>query len=603
MNGKDETRIEKKSLIKTEQGEFDSETYFRALKSAKGQAKVTEAITAILTAKGFDPNRRGIVMALHGRAGGSFDWVQISMIELGKLLYTVDDSLSGDELETRLRSIKDQASRALKQFIAEQEKLGCTLIEYQEGEQKRTLERTVNIPSKFRLSTMYKLVAATIEEFPAQARQAKSERKVNSETLDLPKQASVKTLMQRSALEVFKRNEIPTDLPARKTNRKPPDYLKSYRAQVFTFAQKTAEEAEKLGKPKYETLQELAEELASVAAGVRCDSRVPPSIESQGGTHPEQGTATEGDLALEAERIGAKQPPCDSSATMSEAREALNAFLSVDAYPDQVLFKDDDANPPKVVRQNHITTAQFSAEVEGMIHDARQNSESFIARIRGPVLQVDDCNTDTFHLLKSFCFAAFETSQGNYQCWLAFADDEDKQAARDQFFHGLREILPTTNANSGSGGAIRWPGSINYKPNRRSADGNFWCVRIVHVDKGRLVTPSELDDAGVLAMPHAADVSAATLSLPPESERVGWPAYDLATAPLKSDKSGPDASRADARFVTAAFWCFGKRDRAAIERKLREVSSHAREEEPESYARRTVDRVGDWLRARRGIDC
>src|SRR5262249_12644920 len=150
-----------------------------------------------------------------------------------------------------------------------------------------------------------------------------------------------------------------------------------------------------------------------------------------------------------------------------------------------------------------------------LIGDAERGGVSLVVRVRGPVLQLDDCDASAALLLEPFSFAVIETSANNFQVWLAFNDEWDKAEARARLFARLRELAP--GANPGAGGAVRWPGSINAKPER-----NGWRVRVDSVNPGRIVTPSELEDAGLLGDPPAAT----EWTWQPNGAPGAWPDYE-----------------------------------------------------------------------------
>jgi hypothetical protein len=320
---------------------------------------------------------------------------------------------------------------------------------------------------------------------------------------------------------------------------------------------------------------EFAEETGAVIPP--CD--LTPNEESQGGIAPL--------LALDS----AHTPAFDNLAEAILAEEgdefrAFSAFLSVGASIDQALLKNDQT---KEIQERHISVEEFARSLPKTIAFAEEKGRSLIARVRGPVLQIDDCDSNTASLLHPFAFLTVETSERNYQCWLAFRDEEDKEEAGERLFRGLRELLPT-KANPGAGGAMRWPGSINFKPER-----NGWRVRVHSADLGRFVTPSELDDAGLLA------------DLRPEPERRTipdslrgdwWPDWErcladkLEEAKEKKLDRESHRSEADAAFV---YLClrYGHSEES-IQAKLLEVSPRA-QESGEKYAERTVTKVSKWM--------
>ena len=114
--------------------------------------------------------------------------------------------------------------------------------------------------------------------------------------------------------------------------------------------------------------------------------------------------------------------------------------------------------------------------------------------------QVDDATRETCERLRAVSFLQIETSPGNYQCWLAIGDEREKEeldATRKRFLRVVSRI----GGNGGSYGALRWPGSVNHKPERNQADGSQPTVRIVHLEMGRVTTVAELAGLGLLAPP------------------------------------------------------------------------------------------------------
>jgi hypothetical protein len=261
-----------------------------------------------------------------------------------------------------------------------------------------------------------------------------------------------------------------------------------------------------------------------------------------------------------------------SEPTEPDEVQALAAFRSVGCENFEWFYLVDET---KKQGAYHRTTGEtLAAEISEIVGDAERGGDSFIIRARGPVLQLDDCEPITASLLEPFAFAVIETSRSNYQVWLAFNDDEDKAAARDRLFAGVKSILPST-INSGSGGATRWPGSINFKPER-----NGWRVQIHSLAPGRIVTPSELEDAGLLADPDAQAFEWTATG--PAGD---WPDYKRCLE-SKTVEGRADRSAADAQFV---FFALKRRiEPEAIAKKLLELSDKAKGRHGAKYAARTV---------------
>lgn len=271
---------------------------------------------------------------------------------------------------------------------------------------------------------------------------------------------------------------------------------------------------------------------------------------------------------------------------------AVEAFASVGGEIDQALLVADADD--QVLAAPHLDTAEFLEKLPTWKERAVKEHLSIVGRVRGSVLQIDDCDRATASLLERFAFITIETSPANFQCWLAFKDDADKAATRQRLFRGLKAILPQTQANHGSGGAVRWPGTFNHKLNRRQADGSYPMVRVVCANLGRVVTPSELDDFGLLA-PEEKPVILAT----PTRYRSNVKPYShyLAAAPKRQRDDQKDRSRADQAFVNqliGAGWC----DDDICSELMRE--SERAKEKGIGYALRTVENGREYCEARGG---
>ena len=146
-------------------------------------------------------------------------------------------------------------------------------------------------------------------------------------------------------------------------------------------------------------------------------------------------------------------------------------------------------------------------------------------------------------------FLALETSPGNFQAWLALPGKEDKEFAR--------RVRRGTGADATASGATRVAGSLNFKdkyapdfPARQNPCGAA----------GPHDEPAELERLGLVAPPEEfAPLHVAPARSIPGSNRK-WPSYAIALdgAPLNSEETGPDVSRADFVWcMTAITWGFG----------------------------------------------
>jgi hypothetical protein len=191
-------------------------------------------------------------------------------------------------------------------------------------------------------------------------------------------------------------------------------------------------------------------------------------------------------------------------------------------------------------------------------------------RPHGPTvtfIQLDDLKGENLARLAPAVFLTLETSPGNFQAWIALADAEDKDLAR--------RLRKGTGADPTASGATRVAGSLNFK-DKYAPD--FPRVAIHQANPGRLTTATELTQLGLVAEP---EVAAQPPRIPPAHARPGpgsrkWPSYArcLDGAPLNSEETGPDISRADFVWcMTAITWGWSVDETAA---RLMEESTKAR---------------------------
>jgi hypothetical protein len=201
--------------------------------------------------------------------------------------------------------------------------------------------------------------------------------------------------------------------------------------------------------------------------------------------------------------------------------------------------------------------------------------------MRGDFIQVDDCDFQTIVRLKPLSFLCIETSDENYQCWIALNlyKDESLEDVRKRFLRGLKS--KGLKGNGGSYGAMRWPGSINYKPERRTISGQPR-VRIVFANEGLRV-------AGLLAAPEAHDYKSYRRAVRSSLKR--WPDYERCL------EKRPNRSEADAQFVWISLMRGFTEDEIA--EKLLDVSDKANEG-GKRYIDRTIREVVKWQKKREG---
>ena len=153
---------------------------------------------------------------------------------------------------------------------------------------------------------------------------------------------------------------------------------------------------------------------------------------------------------------------------------------------------------------------------------------------------------DKLPALASAAFLALETSPGNFQAWVALQSMPDKDFSR--------RLRKGTGADATASGATRVAGSLNFKDKYAP---NFPRVKIQAAQPGHFTTPDELQRLGLVAEPEpvAQPLRVRTPRLADDNRR--WPSYErcLDGAPLNSEETGPDVSRADFVFcMTAITW-------------------------------------------------
>lgn len=545
--------LQKPQTIETDTGTFDRQTFYRAISSRKAISRTAEVVTAILTEAGISPHRRGLILALIGLSNGFSGPFNLTIPQLAEKLYSLADAKTPEELEKRRESINRMARREIQKLTKEQTAVGITLVQIEEGwisgygshEQK-------HIPSKISLPIL-PLIQDTLNEF-----------KIRKTDGDRMREAARITISANRAN--LAKN------PPKKSRRREPDLLKISHKQCLTWGKKYGE----ILGDKRSAYGQLAKAFAELEKAEGEDSRVRALPDEN---EPETELEAEPSVphylqSQEGGTTGGDACQCQVDELPDELL-AVEAFASVEGELDQVLVIDD--SKPKdaaLVGSSKTDFAQFLEELPGMKERAERDHLSIVGRVRGPVLQIDDCDQATASLLWEFAFVTIETSPQNFQCWLAFKDNDDKDTAASRLIAGLKIILPGTQANKGSGGAIRWPGTKNHKPNRQQADGSYPIVKVAQVQLGRTVTPSELDDAGLLAAEPSAPQG------PPETRTratgsVRDYGYYLQKAPLRERDKKPDRSKADMAFVNACFRAGFNEE--AIEAMLMASSERAKE--------------------------
>jgi hypothetical protein len=223
------------------------------------------------------------------------------------------------------------------------------------------------------------------------------------------------------------------------------------------------------------------------------------------------------------------------------AQAMLDCFVSVGASHFDVTWTMRSGEKDWFRRS--VPLAELTRTLPGMLDTAASSERNVIIRPHGPgdpFLQLDDLAADRLPALVPAVFLTLETSPGNFQAWLALQGGEDKEFAR--------RMRRGTGADATASDATRVAGSLNFKDKYASA---FPRVKIHAAQPGRITNPAELEQLGLVTPPEEfAPLHVAPTRSVPGSNRK-WPSHAIAldSAPLNSEETGPDVSRAD--FV----WC------------------------------------------------
>jgi RepB DNA-primase from phage plasmid len=251
----------------------------------------------------------------------------------------------------------------------------------------------------------------------------------------------------------------------------------------------------------------------------------------------------------------------------AEARAMIEAFASVGATRFDVTWTN--AAGDKELFRRGVSLADLRRTVIAMLDIAPAHQRNVIVRPRGPgvtFIQLDDLKADQLPPLAPAAFLTLETSPGNYQAWIALPGSEDKDFAR--------RLRKGTGADTKASGATRVAGSLNFKDKYAP---HFPRVQIHAAQPGLRADAAELERLGLVAAPEP--VAQPLRIAPARVSAAGsrkWPSYARCVdgAPLNSEGTGPDTSRADFVFCMIAItWGWSVDDAAD---RLMEESAKAR---------------------------
>jgi hypothetical protein len=255
-----------------------------------------------------------------------------------------------------------------------------------------------------------------------------------------------------------------------------------------------------------------------------------------------------------------------TKAAHTAARDMIDTFGSVGVTRFDVTLTN--AAGEKDSFRRNVSLSDLRRSLPGILDAAAATQRNVIVRPHSPnivFVQLDDLKADQLTPLAPAVFLILATSPGNHQTWAALRGMDDKDFAR--------RLRKGTGADATASGATRVAGSLNFKTKYAP---DFPRVRIASAQPGRTTTTAELEQLGLVAPPEeVAPLNVTPARSIPVSNRK-WPSYAMALdgAPLNSEETGPDVSRADFVWcMTAISWGFGTDDTAE---RLMQESAKAR---------------------------
>jgi hypothetical protein len=256
----------------------------------------------------------------------------------------------------------------------------------------------------------------------------------------------------------------------------------------------------------------------------------------------------------------------------------------------------------KCIRAEDITGGALIPRMAALVAQSERQGVSVCLRPNkttderqnGALIQIDDCDAATVALLRPFAFLTVETSPGNFQVWLALPPDIGEVARMDVRGRLLRQLNPKNDPKLPNGGAfnsVRLPGCLNAKEKYRRKFGAYPRVRLVSAVMGLIVSPLELERAGLLAAPQEKPKPVATTNTKLPGACPDYHSYlnDSATV-----DGNPDRSRADIRWAMA---CLGAGfPQYAVVAELDRLSSKAQGRH-DDYAATTVAHAAEFVAA------
>jgi hypothetical protein len=279
------------------------------------------------------------------------------------------------------------------------------------------------------------------------------------------------------------------------------------------------------------------------------------------------------------------------STALHDGQRMLDLFASTGATHFDITWTT--ASGDKQSFRRNVPADMVRRTLSVMLGYATHARQNLIVRPHGAgvtFIQLDDLKADRLPPLAGDAFLTLETSPGNFQAWVALSgNDEDKDFAR--------RLRKGAGADPTASGATRVAGSLNFKDKYAPP---FPRVAIHTSAPGRIATADELDRLGLVAAPEPV-AQPLRIHAPRISGNRSWPSYTrcLDGAPLNSEETGPDVSRADFVFcMTAITWGWSIDDTAE---RLMEESTKA-QANGKNYAALTARNAALAVERRRPAD-
>jgi hypothetical protein len=168
-----------------------------------------------------------------------------------------------------------------------------------------------------------------------------------------------------------------------------------------------------------------------------------------------------------------------------DSQRAIDAFQMACVRRIEFFFRE----------RNGKTVKTRIRKMSQLLNIAINEQKDLIARpYDAPLIMLDEVIIDELNLLRPYSFFAQETSPNNYQVWLCATLEDEQKEIRERLIKKFNPDGAKDRMNGGSYGALRWPDSINWKPQH-----NQFRVRVTFVNDNQTVTIAELEDAGLLA--------------------------------------------------------------------------------------------------------